>query len=102
MDDYDLLHWRTFLKMQFKQIKNDSDSYESYKNRLYDALMDIPKSCKDYWHLYGLRKTLLKDLPEIQISRYVSMTLQKDDERIYYLTDNTATERYAIIEEISR
>lgn len=110
LDDYDLLHWRTFLKMQFKQIKNDylrivvnsSDSYESYKNRLYDALMDIPKSCKDYWHLYGLRKTLLKDLPEIQISRYVSMTLQKDDERIYYLTDNTATERYAIIEEISR
>jgi len=52
--------------------------------------------------MYDLRKTLLKGfVKDVQVSEYVTETKLKDDERIYYLTDNTDVERKAIIESLA-
>lgn len=107
-DEQDLLHWRTYLRMKLypphssylKLVLSSSPDYETYRNRLFDALLDIPKKQKDFWALYHERKKLLKNLNCPEASRYAARSAQKDADRIYYLTDNTEDERFSIIREI--
>jgi len=79
-----------------------SPTYDEYRKRLFDVILDIPRKSREFRSLYHQRKALLKDLAAGDISSYVAMSLQKGAERIFYLTDNTQIERYAIIEELSR
>jgi len=110
LDDFDLLNWRTYLRLSLKPVTNmylkkvmeASANYDQYKKRIFDVLLDIPKKSKEFFSLYGERKELLKDLIGSDVSNYVAMSLQKDTDRIYYLTDNTSVERFAIIEELSK
>ena len=109
-DEQDLLHWRTYLRMKLypvsssylKLVLSSSPDYETYRNRLFDAFLDIPRKQKNFWTLYDERKKLLKNLTCPEASRYVSRSTQKDADRIYYLTDNTEAERFSIIREIVR
>ncbi len=110
LEDYNLLHWRSFLKNKINPGNNGylrlvvakSKDYELYQKNVFDTILDIDRKEKNYWGLYKERKELLKDLPEAGTSRYVAMSKQKGEERIYYLTDNTTVERHAIIEEIAK
>ena len=110
LEDYDLLHWRSFLKNKLSPGNNGylrlvvakSEDYELYQKNVFDIILDIDRKEKSYWDLYKERKELLKDLPEAGTSRYVAMSKQKGEDRIYYLTDNTTVERHAIIEEIAK
>lgn len=107
-DEQDLLHWRTYLRMKLypphssylKLVLSSSPNYETYRSRLFDAFLDIPKKQRDFWALYNERKKLLKNLNCPEASRYVAHSAQKDADRIYYLTDNTEDERFSIIREI--
>lgn len=107
-DEQDLLHWRTYLHMKLWPVSGDylklvlssSPDYETYRNRLFDALLYIPKRQKNFWKLYEERRKLLKNLAGSEASRYVANTAQKDVDRIYYLTDNTQAERFSIIREL--
>lgn len=83
-----------------KLVLSSSPNYETYRNRLFDAFLDIPKKQKDFWALYNERKKILKNLNCPEASRYVARSAQKDADRIYYLTDNTEDERFSIIREI--
>ena len=109
-EDYSVLDWHTYLKFWLQPVTNDylklvmkvSLSYDEYRKRLFDVILDIPRKSKEFKSLYQQRKTLLKELSESDVASYVAMSLQKGSERIYYLTDNTKIERYAIIEELSK
>ena len=109
-DEYDLLHWRTFLRMKLAPVPHGylhlvmaaSPDYETYRKKLFDIFLDIPRKQKDFWEIYGERKALLKDLSGEGVSRYVTVSKQKGADRIYYLTDNTEAERFSIIKELSK
>ena len=109
LEGFDLFHWRSFLKLKresstdvyLKYIADTSVNYDVYKKRIYNALLDYNASDKHFKELYNARKVLLKDVKDSDIAEYISETKVKDDERIYYLTDNTAAERRVIIESLN-
>jgi len=109
LEGFDLFHWRSFLKIKresstdvyLKYVADISDNYVSYNKRIYNALLNFKANDKHFEELYNARKVLLKDVKDSDIAEYISETKIKDDERIYYLTDNTAVERRAIIESMS-
>lgn len=106
LDGFDLFHWRTFLKLKqesstdvyLKYVTDTSTNHDAYKKRLFNALLDFNASDKHFKELCNARKALLKDIKDSSIAEYISETKVKGDHRIYYLTDNTAAERQAIIE----
>ncbi len=106
LEGYDLFHWRSFLKMKLECPENpylrivleNASGYDSYKKRIFSALLEVPHNEKRFAEVYGSRKKLLKDVKDSDIAEYVADTKVKDSDRIYYLTDNTALERQAIIE----
>jgi hypothetical protein len=108
LDGFDLFHWRRFLKLKLesstnvylKHVADTSVDYDTYKKRIYNALLDYTISDKHFQPMYTARKALLKDVKDSDIAGYVAETMIKDDERIYYLTDNTHGERQAIIESL--
>lgn len=110
LDGYDLFHWRSYLQLKMnppqdgylKMVLDSSPAFDDFQARLYETLLDIPHTRKDYWLLYVQRKELLSDRPEIEASSYVAMSRQMGENRIYYLTDNTTAERYAVIEELTK
>ncbi|MCG8403243.1 MAG: BREX-4 system phosphatase PglZ [Firmicutes bacterium] len=108
LNGFDLLHWRTYLKLKLestqdrylKYVVDTSDDYDAYKKRVFHALLDYSVSNEDFHKIYIARKALLKDVKDSDIADYIAVTKVKDDERIYYLTDNTPAERQAIIESL--
>lgn len=110
LDGYGILDWHTYLKLwlhpssnaYIKMVMASSPSYEDYQRRVFDALFNVPIKAKNFRNLYEQRKELLKGVTESDVSSYVAMSMQKGIERIFYLTDNTQIERYAIIDELSR
>ena len=110
LDGYELLDWRTYLRLSIKPVTNAylkkvmgaSPTYDEYKKQIFNVILDIPRKNKDFNSLYMKRKVLLKDMTDNDVANYVAMSLQKDADRIFYLTDNTSVERFAIIEELSK
>lgn len=109
LEGYDLLHWRSFIKLKLESSQNlylkyltdTSADYDTYKKRVYRALLDFDTNDKRFSELYTARKTLLKDVKDSDIAEYIAETKVKDSNRIYYLTDNTMAERQAIIESLN-
>ncbi len=109
LEGFDLFHWRTFLKLKLESSANEylkyvgdtSNDYERYKKQVFCALLDFGKNDKRFSELYAARKILLKDVKDSDVAEYIAETKVKDDERIYYLTDNTVAERQAIIESMN-
>lgn len=109
LEGYGLFHWRTFLKLKLespkdiylKYVTNKADDFEAYKKLVFTALLDFAPSDKGFTALYDARKALLKDVKDSEIAEYIAETKVKDAERVYYLTDNTASERQAVIEALS-
>ncbi len=106
LEGYGLFHWRNFLKLKLesttniylKYVTNTSTDYDMYKKQLLCALLDFEINDKQFPELYSARKILLKDIKDNDVAEYISETKVKDNNRVYYLTDNTAAERKAIIE----
>lgn len=106
LEGFDLFHWRSFLKMKIessndiylKYIAQTSPNYDVYKKRICNGLLDFNSNDTSFNELYNTRKSLLKNIKDSDIAEYISETKIKDNQRIYYLTDNTAAERHAIIE----
>ncbi len=109
LEGFDLFHWRSFLKLKLessndiylKYIADTSLNYNIYKVRIYNAVLEYNIGDKHFKELYNARKALLKNVKETDVAEYISETRVKDAERIYYLTDNTAAERQAIIESLN-
>jgi hypothetical protein len=108
LEGYGLFHWRYFLKMKseppkdeyLKYVVEKADSYDCYKKLIFMALLDFSPRHKKFSAMYKARKALLKNIKDNEIAEYVAETKSKDDDRVYYLTDNTSLERQAIIESL--
>jgi hypothetical protein len=109
IDGYDLFHWRRFLKLKLESASDiylrlvieKSADYGSYGKRVFSALLEVPINDKRFTELYAVRKKLLEGVKDNDIAEYVAETKIKDNDRIYYLTDNTISERQAIIESLN-
>lgn len=109
LEGFELFHWRSFLKLKLesstnvylKYVADTSDDYDTYKKRVFCALMDYAMNDKRFGELYNARKFLLKDIKDSDIAEYIAETKVKGNDRIYYLTDNTVAERQAIIESLN-
>ncbi|MFH1882309.1 MAG: BREX-4 system phosphatase PglZ [Planctomycetota bacterium] len=109
LDGYGLFHWRNFLK--FKQepprdiylqyVLKKATNYDNYKRLLYMAVLDFSWKDDLFSEMYEARKSLLKGVTDSDIAEYIAETKVKDDDRVFYLTDNTAAERQAMIEALS-
>lgn len=107
---YELLDWRTFLKLKLNPPQNNSylravidksANYMSYKKNIYELILSYPIKSKEYKTFYPLRKELLKNESGMEINSYLVKTKQKGLARLFYLTDNTEEERYEIVKEIA-
>ena len=110
LEGYNYIHWRTYLKGLLSSTQNEyldkaikcSLCYSDFRVKVYNHILDIPYQSSDYWRLYSIRKSMLKDAKYDEISFFLSEVKKKGDEKVYYLTDNTSEERRLIIKEIAR
>ncbi len=106
LEGYELFHWRNFLKLKLAPPENDylryvidnSNDLNHYKKLIFSALLDFSPNDIAFDSMYRERKTLLSNVHDNDIAEYIAETKVKDSNRVYYLTDNTAAERQAIIE----
>ena len=109
LSGYPLTHWRTYLDMlllgtnslYLSLVMQCSATYEEYKVRLLTALLSVDHTSPMFWSYYQERKAILKSWPDHNLISYVIATKARDKNRIYYLTDNTNSERRAIVEELA-
>lgn len=109
LSGYPLTHWRTYLDMllfgtnnlYLSLVMQRSPTYEEYKESLLTALLSVDHTSPKFRLYYDERKTMLKSWPDHDLLSYVMATKARDKDRIYYLTDNTNSERRAIIEELA-
>ena len=102
-------HWRTFLKLKLdppddiylKYVIDKSPNFETYKKRIFSALLDFEPNDRKFISMYDARKSLLKDVKDYEVSEYIAETRIKESESVYYLTDNTTAERQAVIESLA-
>jgi len=105
----DLFHWRRFLKLKLEPtadpylrlVLEEAPDYDTYKKRVFSALLEVPSDEKQFSEYYAARKQLLEHVEDSDIAEYVAETKVKDNDRINYLTDNTSLERQAIIESLN-
>ena len=110
LDTNDPFHWKSYLRLlldgattpYFKLVLQHSPNYDCYCKELLNALLRVPCSSDTFRQLYQERKMFLRLYPDIDMSEYIRDTLEKDSDRIFYLTNNTVMERHAIVEEIAR
>ena len=84
-----------------RAVVEKSTDYSSYKKNIYDLILSYPVKSKEYKKYYPLRKNLLKNESGLEVNSYIVKTKQKDQNRLFYLTDNTVEERYEIVKEIA-
>lgn len=109
LDDYDLMDWHTYLSyliygtnnLYIKEVVTKSKSYNDYKSKIMDALLDFDYRDQVFVNLYRARKSLVKNIPDYEIQTYIKKVLSKGKAAVYYLTDNTEIERVQIIKLIS-
>lgn len=106
---HELLDWRSFLKYKLnppmhnsylRAVVDASSDYASYKRNVFELILSFSVKSKEYKKFYPLRKELLKNESGMEINSYLVKTKQKEQNRLFYLTDNTDEERYEIIKEI--
>ena len=110
LEGYTTLHWRTYLNYlinppkqgYMKLVMANSSNYPEYKENILSALFTISPKDSEFWQLYQERKDIVKSLQKSEILRYIASTEQKAENRIYYLTNNTDNECFAILEEIAK
>lgn len=111
VEGYPVHHWRTYIRYALaasvnqpyiryilKRVKSSAE----YRRLIFTGLLDMSWKDKDFFELYQSRKNALKEVKSADIAGYIAETTIRDDDRIYYLTDNTEAERYEIIKEIGR
>ena len=74
------------------------EKFADFEREKQHALLEIQPHDPRFEAFYAERKALLKGIPDAEIAGYVTMTKIKGEQRIHYLTDNTAVERKAVIE----
>lgn len=110
--EYD--NWKYFiaLKINSEHIKNpylkyiveQQNDFDSFMVNVVNGIIHISHNQADFMSLYSGRKKLLKDLSDSDelISNFIRENEIDPSESIYKFTDNTVSERYAIIRWVSQ
>lgn len=96
--------WRYFLK----EYQNPSSSYsafileqcdhaEEYKSKFLTKILDIPVKDTRYSDFYEQRKENLRFFSLLDLKSFISFSMQKESERLYYMSDQTEIERKEIL-----
>lgn len=80
-----------------KEVIACSKSYSEYISNLYSYILSIDYNSEMYATLYEARKKLLQNKIGFDIESYLRKSNFKGNEEIYYLTDNTKSERERIL-----
>ena len=105
LSGFPLDDWHTYLSMLINPPENAylklvielSCDYKTYSENLFEAILTIDHNSKNFAELYAQRKSLLSDYGYVYISHYLMKSKMMNENRIYYLTDNTPEERYEIV-----
>ncbi len=99
-----------YLKLNYTKLSNPYlrfviervSDFKELKTETLNAIISVEHTDKDFYSLYAGRKKLLKDITESDIAIFIRQNEIYPDESIYKLTDNTSTERKAIIRWVSQ
>ena len=80
-------------------VVKKSESLEEFVVNLFNSLLDIDHLSSQFNKLYEERKFILKNFLsyESEIYKYCKLTIIKEKNALYYLTDNSRQEKEAII-----
>lgn len=103
--------WLTFIYSKIKNIQTDNwavnyaitkaNGYEEFLRLIYNSIFELDHRVEDFWNKYEKRKKILKKIGDNSIIYdFCNYVGYKNEETIYYLTDNTDVEKKLIIKTI--
>lgn len=109
-DTYGKWLYFIYLKLNYTKLNNPYlrfvinkvANFKELKTETLNAIIFVKHTDKNFNALYAGRKKLLKDIPESDIAIFIRQNEIYPDESIYKFTDNTSSERKAIIRWISQ
>lgn len=105
--------WLIFIYLKLKDYKtgnwavdysiDKSQSSNDFINNIYQSILSLNYKEDGFWTKYDDRKKILKDIRDDSIIyQYCSYVQYKNEDTLYYLTDNTDNEKKLIIQIIDR
>ena len=83
-------------------ILRNSCSFEDFKTKILNAIINVSRKSDDFPQLYSSRKTLIQGYPESDIAAFITNNRINPEESVYKLTDNTLVERQEIIADVAQ
>ncbi len=105
--------WLLFIYLKLKEAKtgnwavdysvDKSQSVNDFISNIYHSILSLNYKEEGYWDKYESRKRILKEIQDdTTIYQYCSYVQYKNEDTLYYLTDNTDNEKKLIIQIIDR
>lgn len=105
--------WLLFIYLKLKNIHTENwainYAIEKSKNKdefllnIYKSILDIDFKESEFWKKYEDRKKILNEIHDnLSVYDYCGIVLYKEENAIYYLTDNNNVEKKKIIEIIDK
>jgi hypothetical protein len=104
----DFKNWIYFIALKLKadnidngylrHVLNETENFSDFAHNIVYCILKVLPTEPSFNRFYSERKTLIKDLPDAELSDFVLENRKVPENSIYYLTDCTLTEKQAIIE----
>jgi hypothetical protein len=105
--------WLYFIGLKLYGVKNNlclgnaainANSRHDMVTNIYRGILSISPKEADFWEFYNSRKTVLKQIgnPSAELVKFCKLVVAKEENEIYYLTDNTEKEREEIFAYLER
>lgn len=105
--------WKLFIYLKYKEIKtgnysidyaiDKSNKANEFIRNIYNSILDINYKEDGFWNKYKDRKKILKEIDdETATYDYCSMVQYKNENALYYLTDNTENEKKLMLNIIDK
>ncbi len=109
---YEYCNWIYFLALKYyrekitnsylKYVVENTEDFNSFRNKIITAIIDISHLDVRHKRFYGERKKLVKDFPPEDIALFIHENEIDPQESIYNFTDNTLDERMGVINYIAK
>ncbi len=88
----------------FKEVISHTATYDRFIKNIFSYILNFEPNNKDFPSFYKQRKTLLNSLdnPKDEVMEFCGSVRHKEENAIYYLTDNTRLEKELIFELIEK
>lgn len=105
--------WLLFIYLKLKNVHTDnwaidyaienSQNTDEFLFSIYESILNIDYNNPDFWKKYCDRKKILIDIhDDFVVYSYCNLVPSKEENAIYYLTDNNDVEKKKIIEIIDK